>query len=542
MNRTSYTLSAAVAAVCACVLCLVTVLPLHAQDRPREPRQRTPALKPTLRTAYDTAQALSRLRTQIEALYRTPAFASTTVGIAVRSVVSGATLYESNATTPLTPASNTKLFSTLAVFHALGPDGVIATEVRSRGRIDASGTLKGDLYLIGRGDAMLTVADLETIADELFALGLRRVEGTIYGDGSWFDDVTNRAVYSGDFEDVVALPPVTALAHTGGQIAVVVSSTSKGYITVSTIPASDAIIVRHATKRSARRRAIRVSSTTDADGRQVLTVSGSPGANTTRTVYVAAKSPALIAAGTLSNRLQSGGIVHVGKVSVGKAPSEARALAAYERPFLELASVVNKRSHNLYAEHVFKIAGALYGGQVNTAAKARWAMLATLDSLRVDRSGAVFNDGSGLSRRNLVSARTETDMLCAVHRQPYFNAYYASLAIAGVDGSLRRRMIGSAAQGNVHAKTGTLRNVSSLGGYVTTRDGDLLAFSIISNGPRTDTYKSVENVVAILLAGFSYNPPAAADPNAAPLMNVEPASPGDTPPVYEGEERPVEQD
>lgn len=97
-------------------------------------------------------------------------------------------------------------------------------------------------------------------------------------------------------------------------------------------------------------------------------------------------------------------------------------------------------------------------------------------------------------------------MLCAIAREPFFEEYYSSLAIAGVDGSLRRRMIGTAAHNNVRGKTGTLRNVSSLGGYVTTRDGELLAFTILSNGPKTGSYKAAENTAAALLAGFAFTP------------------------------------
>lgn len=469
--------------------------------RPKPPVQEAP-----FRTAYDSAQALQRLRSQLDGLFSSAPYANTAVGVVVRSVASGKIFYERNPTSALTPASNTKLFSTLAVFRALGRGGVIATEVRATARIDPTGTLKGDLYLVGRGDVMLSAADMEVIADELFAMGLRTLRGTIYGDGSWFDSVTNRAVYSGDFEDVVALPPVTALSHTGGQIAVVVSATGKGYVTAQTVPSSESIIVRTTTKKSTRRRRLTVSSTVDANGRLVITVAGSPGANRTQTVYVPARSPALVAAGTLANRLRSGGIVHEGSIAVGTAPQQTRRLAAFERPFVEIASVVNKRSHNHYAEHVFKMAAALHGGAGAGAEAGKAALLASLDSLGVQHPGAVFHDGSGLSRRNRVSARTEVDMLCAIAREPFFEEYYSSLAIAGVDGSLRRRMIGTAAHNNVRGKTGTLRNVSSLGGYVTTRDGELLAFTILSNGPKTGSYKAAENTAAALLAGFAFTP------------------------------------
>ena len=484
------------------VIAFIGILYLvQGQDTTRIPKGLT---KPPFTTQYDTAQAVNALKRNLDALFTTQRYQRSDVSVKVRSLTRGVTLYERNARKPLTPASNTKLFSTNAVFYALGKEGMITTEVRTKGRIGPDGTLKGDLYLVGHGDAMLTVNDIEEIADNLFAMGLRRVQGTIYGDPTWFDKETNRAVYSGDGEDVVRLPPVEALTHSGGKIAIVVSATSKGYIGMQTIPASDAFVLDRVTTRKSRRSRIRVSSTVRKDGKQVISVSGSPGANRTKTVYVDMRNPALSAAGMLSNRLRSGGIMNDTLIGIKKAPADARVIASFKRPFADFASVVNKRSHNYFAEHVFKMVGALYGDHSTTAATSKKMMLAVLDSMGVDRSGAVFNDGSGLSRRNLVSAHTEVGMLEAIFHSHYGRDFYNTLAIAGVDGTIRGRMIGTPADSNVHAKTGTLRNVSSLGGYVTTQDGELLAFTIISNGPYKRTYKGTEDQAAILLADFSY--------------------------------------
>jgi D-alanyl-D-alanine carboxypeptidase/D-alanyl-D-alanine-endopeptidase (penicillin-binding protein 4) len=253
----------------------------------------------------------------------------------------------------------------------------------------------------------------------------------------------------------------------------------------------------------------------------VITVSGNPGLNRTRTVYVAMTDPALICAGTLANRLRAGGVEVEGGIGVRRIPPTSRVLLAKRRTLVEFCSVVNKRSHNYFAEQVFKVVGGQYGGKTNTAEVAKQAMLTTLDSLKVPRRGCVFNDGSGLSRRNLVSAATETELLRAISRRKYAGEYYSTLAIAGVDGTIRGRMIGTPAENNVHAKTGTLRNTSALAGYVTTLDGERWCFSVISNGPYVRNFKATENRLATLLASFSYGGSTWSPPDNAPLPKLQ---------------------
>ena len=485
------------------VVSLTFILSLSgAQDTTRLPKIAPAA--PAIPTQYDTTQALDKLKKGLNALFKTRAYRRSKLSGKVYSITRGKTLWEKNPNTPRTPASVTKLFTTNAGFYALGKEGVMTTEIRATGSIESDGTLNGDLYFVGAGDASLTVNHIEEMADNLFAIGIRRINGTIYGDPSFFDNQTNRAIYSGDGEDVVRLRPVTALTHSEGEISVVVSATSKGYVSVQTIPASDAFVLVSRTKRRSRRSRIRISSTVLKDGRQKIVVSGSPGANATKTYKIDMRSPSLAAAGTLSNRLRSGGIMNDTLIGVRAAPPEARVLTSYEHTFTAFASRVNKRSDNYLAEHVFKMVGALYGGQENTAKVAKRMVLATLDSMGVPRKGAVFNDGSGLSRRNLVSANTVVALLEKIHQSPYSSDFHSTMSLAGVDGTIRGRMLNTPADSNVHAKTGTLRHVSALAGYVYTLDGELLAFAFLSNGPYKRTFKRTEDKAAILLSELTY--------------------------------------
>lgn len=498
----------------------------------------------------DSTESVKALRTRLDQIFTSAPYRSSKVSASVWSISGSKSLYNLNGSRGLTPASTTKLFSTAAYFQAVGKDASIITDIRTDGIVSANGVLKGNLYVVGHGDALLSVRDVEELADKIYATGIRKIEGDIVGDGSFFDNQTNRAVYSGDHEDVQALPPITALTVNKGQIAVLVSTSAAGRTTVQAIPSSDAVelvtalsvaprkpirksktsrkgVVRRGDapvlrRRQARRRraSASISSTTLPTGIQRITIHGRVSPNRTVTLYTSMSRPALATAGVLANRLRSGGITITGAISERQAPASANSVTFYERPFVEFASVVNKRSDNYLAEHVFKMVGAICGDHTNTAARARKAISESLDSMHVPRSECNFNDGSGLSRRNTASAEAEVGLLKSAYSQDWGTQFKSTLAIAAYDGTIRNRMNHTPAANNVAAKTGTLRNVSALAGYVVTLDGELLAFSFISNGPYVGSYKGAENLAAIALASFSYNKPLSTSVDVIPIRKI----------------------
>lgn len=483
-------------------------------------RQQPTSINLPIPSQYDSTKALAALRSRLDAVFGGPAHRSAQFSGYVVSLKRGNVLYERNPNLMLTPASTTKLFSTAAAFHLFGPNGGINTDIHTDGRLDDKGTLHGNVYLIGRGDALLTVNDLEDLADKVRAAGVKRITGNVYADNSHFDPVGDRAVYSGDGEHVQPMPPVAALTVNKGTVTVLVTGSVGGRVSVQTIPSSETFDVvvaggAPAKGRRARRGRLQVNSRTLDNGFQQFVVSGSPGANRTVSKYISMSRPALAAAGTLYSRLRAGGIDIDGTVSEKHAPPATRRLVSFQRPLVDFASVVNKRSDNYLAEHVFKMVGAHCGDHTTTAVRAKKAMLEILDSLDIQRTGCLFNDGSGLSRRNRVSASIETNLLREIAEQPYADEFRATLAIAGRDGTLRGRMTGTRAEANLVGKTGTLRNVSALSGYVTTADGEPLAFSFISNGPSVGAYKARENDAGAILATFSYRTPVAPPPAAA---------------------------
>jgi D-alanyl-D-alanine carboxypeptidase/D-alanyl-D-alanine-endopeptidase (penicillin-binding protein 4) len=139
-----------------------------------------------------------------------------------------------------------------------------------------------------------------------------------------------------------------------------------------------------------------------------------------------------------------------------------------------------KDSQNLYAETFLKTLGMEERGS-GSAQAGREVASQVLASWGIPETEYMIFDGSGLSRRNYVTADMLLKILRAVHRGGDFEQFLATLPIAGVDGTLERRMRATRAEGNVRAKTGTISNTRALSGYVTTQDGELLAFSILAN-------------------------------------------------------------
>lgn len=516
--------------------------------------------------AIDSVGAIMDLRQKLDKLYTAAPYRSGLVSAKVISLRTGETLYERNADKPLTPASTTKLFSTATLYALRGAGAELVTDVRIDGTIDASGVLRGDLYLVGCGDALLSVSDIDALADNLQRMGIKRITGTIYGDGHLFDGIVNRARYSGDNEDVEPLPPITALTLQRGGLSIIVSASRNGSVMINPLPASDgleivnAVQVASARARSGvrspstrRKGAVRGQRTTpktrkrgradlwpmydslslgmgDAprirrrdgsrrvtrsvarvsasssllpNGVQRIVVSGRISPGTSTTVYTTLIRPAAATAGVLRQRLRTRGITVDGGAGERQHPATSSSVTSVRRPLVELASIVNKKSDNYLAEHVFKMCGAAAGARPSSAAASTQCVTRALDSLGVPRLGCVFNDGSGLSRRNLTSAATQVALLQRIASQPWAQEYRSTLAVAGNDGTIRKRLVGTYAANNVNAKTGTLRNVSALSGYVTTRDGEPLAFAFISNGNSVSAFKYTEDMAALLLASFS---------------------------------------
>jgi D-alanyl-D-alanine carboxypeptidase/D-alanyl-D-alanine-endopeptidase (penicillin-binding protein 4) len=214
--------------------------------------------------------------------------------------------------------------------------------------------------------------------------------------------------------------------------------------------------------------------------------------------------PATFATGALYTALQANGVKVDGTVRLAATPPNATKVTSIASPTLDrMVSAMNRESLNHYAELLFRdgARGSSRSVQGSVAA-GNAALRRLLVKTGSDPMTVSCADGSGLSPANRITARTLVHLLGYAHTAPWGPAFHASLPLAGESELLKKRMKGSPAQGNLHAKTGTTDDVIGLAGYVTAVNGEVLAFAFLYNGTDRWTAKSTIDVMGETLASF----------------------------------------
>jgi D-alanyl-D-alanine carboxypeptidase/D-alanyl-D-alanine-endopeptidase (penicillin-binding protein 4) len=451
--------------------------------------------------------AVDALRGDLASLFLAPKFDRMQWGVCVQSLESGEILFGHQASKLMMPASNMKILTLAAAAERLGWGFTYETTLVSSAPV-TGGTLRGDLIVVGSGDPTINGHQgpathvFEEWADQLRAAGIQRIDGRVVADARAFDGEPLGAGWAWDylgygyaagasaleFNEDAAEVDVRPGPSPGAPAVVEVRPVESGLLVdnrVTTTPGGDPDIVLRRSPGSSR---LFVGGTIPA---------GSPGVARAATV----DRPALYFARMLRSTLMARGIAVSGdageyepasagaspraaspvRPSAGPAASDRRVLASHRSPPLsEIARVLMKVSQNLYAETLLRTLGAQTGS--GTAAAGQRVVREVLSGWGVPPDAYVLSDGSGLSRYNLVCAESVVKVLRQLYRDPrHREAFLATLPVGGQDGTLSRRFLGTRAEGNVRAKTGSIANVRTLSGYVTTLDGEVLAFSILAN-------------------------------------------------------------
>lgn len=425
----------------------------------------------------------------------------------------GTVLYERNPDLCLTPASNQKLLTAAAALAALGPASSFSTRVLSSAEPDGAGTLHGDLVLQGGGDPLLETRDLQALAADLYRGGLRTVRGALRVDDTRYDDLRLGDSWNWDDEPYYYAAQVGALGVNRNVLTLEIlpAPVNGAAAEVRVRPAPGYLQVECRARTGERGSPIALSVWRER-GRNRVLVSGSvPLGGPAQERRVTCEDPDLFTGTVFRQALEARGIRVEGELLRGTPPGGARELARHASPPLaEIVARLNKPSDNLVAEMLLKELGRTgpEGAEApGTAARGAALALQRLRALGVPTAGVRIADGSGLSRRNLVTARALTELLARARGEPWFPPFHHSLPVAGVDGTLRRRMRGTPAERRVHAKTGSLSGVSSLSGYARTTGGSVLVFSMLVNnhpgsGSGAADAREVEDHVAAALAAL----------------------------------------
>jgi D-alanyl-D-alanine carboxypeptidase/D-alanyl-D-alanine-endopeptidase (penicillin-binding protein 4) len=415
-------------------------------------------------------------------------------GVEVKSLDSGKVLFEHNARTLMMPASNMKILTLATAAETLGWDFCFTTTLETAGAID-NGILNGDLIVRGTGDPTINsrneraAAVFDEWASALKADGIIRIDGGIVGDDNAFDDQGLGAGWSWDYLQYGYAAPVGALEFNENVARLTVRPAAKegDPVVLDLAPGTGLQVINHAYTG-----APKSATTIDFERRvdqPILTVTGSLALDAQlATREVAVVNPTIYFAQSLKDALVTRGIDVTGGAADADdgaelpAPAARRVIAQSQSPPLrEIATVLMKVSQNLYAETLLKAVGAAKGG-LGTTEGGRVTTRALLSSWGIPQSTYVQYDGSGLSRYDYVTADLIVTILERMYGDPrHKEAFVATLPVAGKDGTIASRMKKTRAEGNATAKTGSIANVRSLSGYVRTRDGEPLAFSILAN-------------------------------------------------------------
>lgn len=443
------------------------------------------------------------LTSRINEIIRAEQVRSALWGIYVVDLQSGRTLYQSNASLSMIPASNMKLLTTATAFAVLGPDYQFETTLHHTGTIEA-GVLRGDLIIEGSGDP--TFGSLKVDRDDplalwarqLKALGVTRIEGRVIGDDDIFDEKPYAEGWDVSFigQETWA-PPVGGLSYRDNVVDISVEAVQAGRAPVATAVPDGYLQIRNKveTRGSRSYNSLNIQR---ALGSETVTLEGALRQAYKGTLKLPVSDPTALTLHAFREHLRREDInvddaafIDVDDLEAALSYEGAEPLFVHTSPPLhEIAAIINKESNNFYAEQLFRTMA--WGGTAESGGK---RVKATLEQLGVPVQGLSVQDGSGLSRKDMVTPETMGMLLAKMHQHDARQAFLNSLPSSG---ERRTTMQYRLADLPVQAKTGSLAYVRALSGYVSTSSGQPVAFAIFANNYSAPSYRIQAAIDAIV--------------------------------------------
>ena len=518
------------------VLVLASALCALGSEVPRAGLQAKTKAEPASHTSKKqkaaTKKAAAKFAKRAEALLGAEPTSKGEWGLLIEDAVSGETLYGQNAEKYFVPASNMKLFTTALALAKLGPEHRFHTTLETAGTISNGGVLTGDVVLVGRGDPNLSnrkfpyelkeefdgppERTLAELAGALVARGVKEISGDVIGDDSYFprerypngweiDDMVWE--YGAAISAIVVDDNTVTLMLTPGEQP---SSLVQAVVT----PGTPDFTVKNDVVTSAAEVKADLRLTRE-PGANLVVVKGSlPAKSAPRKLVLAIEEPAQHAAATLKRLLEERGVKVGGAARVRHSSAETSGdptvLAEHTSVTLsDEVKLINKISQNLHTEMLLRTV-ARQSGVWTTPEELAKVPADFYATAGIAPDDVIQTDASGLSRHDLVTPRAIVALLAFAQKQPWFAPYYASLPIAGVDGTLEDRMKNTPAAGRIHAKTGSVEHVRTLSGFAETPGGRRLIFSFLGNnqgGKSREAADALTGLCVAMIEEFDVKPP-----------------------------------
>jgi D-alanyl-D-alanine carboxypeptidase/D-alanyl-D-alanine-endopeptidase (penicillin-binding protein 4) len=474
-------------------------------------------------SAASAATATSRFAKRVDTLLGAEPASKGDWGLLIADAETGETLYEQNAAKYFVPASNMKLFTTALALDKLGPEFRFHTTLESTGIVTPEGELSADLVLVGRGDPNLSNRKfpfnlkeefdgspervLAELADALVAQGVKKMSGDVVADDSYFprerypngweiDDMVweyGAAISALVVNDNTATLTLTPGQAVGDAVQAVVAPRTQDFVVDNQVTTSAANVKADLTL-------------TREPGAHLVVVRGTlPEKSAPRKLILAIEEPALHAARLLKALLEQRGVEVNGGVRArhesimveGVTPTVL--VEHVSIPLGDSVKLVNKISQNLHTEVLLRTAMWQAGTWNSFDDVAKFAV-DFYAHVGIASQDIIQTDGSGLSRHDMVTPRAMLTLLRYAQTRPWFESFFASLPVAGVDGTLEERMKNTPAAGRVHAKTGSVEHVRALSGFADTAGGRRLAFSFMSNNEYGKNHETTDAMNGLCLA------------------------------------------
>ena len=434
-------------------------------------------------------------------------------GIRIVDLGTGKTLYELNPDHYFVPASNAKLFSAALSLTRLGADFTFQTRVLSQTPPDELGRIRGWLRLAGGGDPNLSaravpyrmgpvtgnpLAAIEDLADQLVARGVRRVDGDIIGDDTWYVWQPYAAGWAVDDPQSDDGPPISALTLADNVLTLSVrpGAAIGDVAALSLLPASEFYRIENRVRTVAPGGERRIYFQRIPGSRDAQLWGAIPLRDRGQDLLISVEDPALFAAQALRTALGRRGVAVSGsaiaehlfpdslagldQAQEPATPTGIELALRVSAPLIEDLRITAKVSQNLHAELALRAVGRARRN-VGSFEAGMAEMKTFLAEAGIDPAGYNLVDGSGLSRLDLVTPSTVVKLLRHMYASPARDQWISILPVAARDGTLSARFGGTAAAGRVYAKTGTLSHVSALSGYLQRPDATWVAFSVLVN-------------------------------------------------------------
>ena len=480
-----------------------------------------PTVSPTPISTPVAVQTVPYLQSRIRLLLQRPDLRRGQIGVKIVSLDSGKIVFEQSAEKYFMPASNMKVFTVAAAMQKLSPNFRFLTSIYAPAMPDANGTIRGDVSIFGRGDISISTSfnngdyykGLDELADKIIGAGVKKIEGNLIGDESYFTGSPIPGGWEWDDLQWYYGAEISALSVNNNSVDLNIKPGSAGApCVVEILPANTFVktINTCKTSSSSQKRDLRVHKRLD---QNIIEISGTiPPGDKGFAGEISVSHPADIFVELLKQRLEAKGVTITGQSRATNAKSQNAAnkieIAKLEStPLSIIAAKTLKPSQNLYTETILWTLGEQLGAKNSGSTSAELGISVVQNFLReigIQPDSVVQYDGSGLSRHNLVTPDSIAALYMYMAKSPHHAAWENAQAVAGVDGTLKNRFKGTNAAGNLRGKTGTIDQVSALSGYVNSASGERFVFSIIVNGVNSLAVRkdTIDNVV-VALADFN---------------------------------------